>query len=62
MHGVLHGAERDHLQQIAHLVGRVDARLDRLSGAATPAGEEDGTHAVAKVPAGTWPRVPRRPQ
>ena len=27
--GVLYGAERDHLERVAQLVGRVDARLER---------------------------------
>ena len=30
LHGVLDGAERDHLERVAQLVGRVDARLERL--------------------------------
>ena len=29
LHGVLNGAERDHLERVAQLVGRVDARLAR---------------------------------
>jgi len=32
VHGLLDGAERDHLERVAQLVGRVDARLERLDG------------------------------
>jgi hypothetical protein len=32
LHGVLDGAERDHLERVAQLVSRIDARLERLGG------------------------------
>ena len=32
LHGVLDGADRDHLERVAQLVSRIDARLERLGG------------------------------
>jgi hypothetical protein len=32
VHGLLDGAERHHLERVAQLVGRVDARLEQLDG------------------------------